>query len=74
MFRITMFIIGFFITSYSLSFLALYLNLLTNGYSFLYYLKYITNHSELYFLISGILLIILSIEWNNILKRVRLSN
>lgn len=74
MFRITMFIVGFFITSYSLSFLALYLNLLTNGYNFLYYLKYIVNHSELYFLLVGIIFIIISIEWNNILKKVGLSN
>lgn len=74
MFRLTIFIIGFLISCYSFSFIVLYLNLLTNGYNFLEYLKYISNHSELYFFITGILLIIISIEWNNILKKVGLSS
>ena len=51
---------GIFITSYSLMFIIVYLNLLNMGYSFIEYLKYIFTHTECLLIFLGILLIYIS--------------
>lgn len=60
--KIIMFICGIIITSYSLMFIIIYLNLLKMGYSIIEYLKYIFTHLECLMIFVGILLIILSLK------------
>lgn len=60
--KIIMFICGIIITSYSLMFIIIYLNLLKMGYNVIEYLKYIFTHLECLMIFVGILLIILSLK------------
>ena len=58
--KILLCLTGIFLTSYSLMFIIVYLNLLNMGYSFIEYLKYIFTHIECLLIFLGILLIYIS--------------
>lgn len=60
--RIISFIIGIIITSSSLMYIVIYLNLLRMGYSFKDYVKYIVSSIECTKILIGILLIYLSLK------------
>jgi hypothetical protein len=60
--QIILFILGILISSTSLMFIIIYLNLLKMGFSFIEYIKYILTHLECLMLILGILLIKLSLK------------
>lgn len=60
--KIIFYILGVIISSYSLMFIIMYLNLLNMGYSIFDYLIYIITHFECLLIFVGILLIILSIK------------
>lgn len=59
--RITIFLFGFGLTVIGLSFLVLYLNLLTIGYTFTEYVNFIIRRIEFYYFIIGMSLIILTL-------------
>jgi len=58
--RSFIFLFGFGLSVISLSYIIIYLNLLTIGYNFLDYVHFITRRIECLNLLSGLLLIILS--------------
>ena len=62
-----MFIIGFILSSLSLTFLLLYINVLNIGYSFLDFINFIIRKWELYLFFVGIILMVISLrkEKNN---------
>ncbi len=60
--RIVLFILGIVITSYSLMFIIIYLNLIKMGYSFIEYIKYIFTNIECNLIFVGIILICLSFK------------
>ena len=53
---------GVFFTSYGLTFIIIYLNLLNMGYTLFGYIKYILTHFECLIIILGIILLYLSFE------------
>lgn len=53
---------GVFFTSYGLTFIIIYLNLLNMGYPLFGYIKYILTHFECLIIILGIILLYLSFE------------
>lgn len=53
---------GVFLTSYGLTFIIIYINLLNMGYTLLGYIKYILTHFECLIIILGIILLYLSFE------------
>lgn len=57
-----MFLFGFGLTVISLSFIIIYLNLLTIGYNFLEYVKFISRRIECLNIITGISLIAIAIK------------
>lgn len=57
-----MFIIGFTLSSLSLTFLFLYLNILNIGYSFIEFINFIIKKWELYLFFIGIILMIISLR------------
>ena len=57
-----MFIIGFTLSSLSLTFLFLYLNILNIGYSFIEFINFIIRKWELYLFFIGIILMIISLR------------
>ena len=57
-----MFIIGFILSSLSLTFLLLYINVLNIGYSFLDFINFIIRKWELYLFFIGIILMIISLR------------
>ena len=59
--KIIIFLLGFIFMVIGLSFLILYLNLLTIGYSFKEYVNFIIRRPELYFFICGTIIIILNL-------------
>ena len=61
MIRIFFFLMGFGLMSIGLSFIILYLNLMTIGYNFLNYVNFIIRRVECYFSIIGFIIMILSI-------------
>ena len=76
MFRVLLYIIGVIFTSIGLFFIIIYLNLLTIGYSFLDFVKFISRRVEVWLLIIGIICIALSLErWikNELLLRHNLK-
>ena len=76
MFRILLYIFGVILTSLGLFFIIIYLNLLTIGYSFLDFVKFISRRVEVWLLIVGIIGIALSLErWikNELLLRHHLK-
>ena len=62
MVRILLYIIGVILTSIGLFFIIIYLNLLTIGYSFLEFVKFISRRFEVWLLLIGIICIIISLE------------
>ena len=58
--RFCVFLFGFGLTVIGSSFLVLYLNLLTIGYSFKEYVNFIIRRPEFYYFIIGIIVIILT--------------
>ena len=64
MYRLLTFIIGFILSVYGLSFIIIYLNLLTMGYTFIEYLGFIFKKIECITFFIGYFLIILSIFIN----------
>lgn len=58
--KIVMFILGIIITSISLMFIIMYLNLCIMGYTFFEYLNFISKEPACFMIILGILLIALS--------------
>ena len=61
MIRIFFFLVGFALLVIGLVFIILYLNLLTIGYNFSFYVNFITRRIECYYTIIGFLIIILTI-------------
>ena len=62
MFKVLLYIFGVILTSIGLFFIIIYLNLLTMGYSFLEFVKFISRRAEVWLLIIGIICIALSLE------------
>lgn len=61
-FKSFLFLFGFGLTVISLSFVVIYLNLLTLGYNFFEYVNFIIRRIECLNLITGILLITISLK------------
>ena len=61
MIRIFFFLIGFALMVLGLSFIILYLNLLTIGYNFSQYVNFITKRVECYYALIGWLIILLTL-------------
>ena len=62
MIRILFFLVGFGFTIIGSIYLISYLNLLTIGYNFLVYVKFITRRLECYYFIIGMVIILISIN------------
>ena len=62
MIRILFFLVGFGFTIIGSIYLISYLNLLTIGYNFLDYVKFITRRLECYYFIIGMVIILISIN------------
>lgn len=61
MLRIFFFLVGFALLVIGLSFSILYLNLLTIGYNFSFYVNFITRRIECYYTIIGFMIILLTL-------------
>ena len=61
MIRIFFFLVGFALLVIGLVFIILYLNLLTIGYNFSFYVNFITRRIECYYTIIGFIIILLTI-------------
>lgn len=59
--RIFFFLVGFALLVIGLVFIILYLNLLTIGYNFSFYVNFITRRIECYYTIIGFIIILLTI-------------
>lgn len=76
MFKVLIYFLGIMFTSIGIFFTIIYLNLLTIGYSFLDFVKFISRKLEFWFILIGITLIALSLErWikNELLLRHNLK-
>lgn len=62
MFKIIIYLLGVFFTSIGIFFTIIYLNLLTLGYSFSDFVKFISRKLEFWFILIGIILIMISLE------------
>lgn len=62
MFKLILYLLGVIFTSVGIFFTIIYLNLLTMGYSFWEFGKFISSKIEFWFIIIGIILIGLSLE------------
>ena len=60
MIRIFFFIVGFILLTIGNTFIILYLNILTLGYNFSFYVNFITRRIECYYTIIGIIIILLT--------------
>lgn len=60
--KILMFLIGFILSSLSLTFIILYLNIINLGYTFISFVNFIIRRWEFYLLFVGIILMILSLR------------
>lgn len=60
LFRFLLFSLGILFSSYALTFIIIYLNLLSMGYTFLEYVNFIIRKAECILLLFGIFLIIIS--------------
>ena len=58
LFKLLTLIIGILLTSFSLTFIIIYVNLLTIGYTFINYVNYIFRRWECLLIIPGVLLIV----------------
>ncbi len=63
MVRIFFLILGFILMVLGLAFIILYLNLLTIGYNFSFYVHFITRRIECYYPIIGLIISALSINY-----------
>ena len=61
MFRLILFLFGFGLTIIGIIYIILYLNLLTIGYNFSFYVNFIIRRIECWFSIIGIIIMIFSI-------------
>ena len=61
MLRIFFFLVGFSLLVIGLTFSILYLNLLTIGYNFSFYVNFITRRIECYYTIIGFMIILLTL-------------
>ena len=61
MIRVFFFLVGFALLVIGLVFTILYLNLLTIGYNFSFYVNFITRRIECYYTIIGFLIILLTL-------------
>ena len=59
--RIFFFLVGFALMVLGLSFTILYLNLLTIGYNFSFYVNFITRRIECYYALIGFIIILLTL-------------
>lgn len=59
--RIFFFLVGFALMVLGLSFLILYLNLLTLGYNFSFYVNFITRRIECYYAVIGFIIVLLTL-------------
>lgn len=59
--RIFFFLVGFALMVLGFSFLILYLNLLTIGYNFSFYVQFITRRIECYYAVIGFIIILLTL-------------
>ena len=66
--RIFFLCMGIYLISISLSFMIIYLNLLSLGYDFAYYVYYVIKRPEVLLLIPGLLFIIISLKRKRINK------
>lgn len=76
MFKVLIYFLGIIFTSIGIFFTIIYLNLLTMGYSFGEFVKFISRKLEFWFILIGIVLIALSLErWikNELLLRHNLK-
>jgi len=76
MFKILLYFVGVILISIGMFFTIIYLNVLSMGYSFLEFVKFISRKLECWLLIVGIILIIISLErWikNELLLRRNLK-
>ena len=62
MFRIILFILGFMLMVLGNFYIIMYINLISIGYNIFEYLEYIMSRIECYYLILGIILIIISFK------------
>lgn len=60
--RFFFFILGIYLCSYSLTYIIIYLNLLSMGFSIVDYLKYLLVHAECLVIFLGIILILLAFK------------
>ena len=59
--RVFFFLVGFALMVLGLSFMILYLNLLTIGYNFSFYANFITRGIECYYAVTGFIIVLLSL-------------
>ena len=59
--RIFFFLVGFAMTVLGSTFMVLYLNLITIGYSFKEYVNFIIRRAEIYYLFVGLIIIFLTL-------------
>lgn len=59
--RIFFFLVGFALMVIGFSFMILYLNLLTIGYNFIFYVNFITRRIECYYALIGFIIVLLTI-------------
>jgi hypothetical protein len=63
--RVVIFILGVFLSAYSLMFFVIYLNLFKMGFTFFEYIKFIFTRLECLMIFLGIILIYLSLRKGN---------
>ena len=70
MIRIFFFLVGFALLVIGLTFSILYLNLLTIGYNFSFYVNFIIRRVECYYTIIGSIIIILTLTFSKVKRRL----
>jgi hypothetical protein len=61
MFNIGLFILGFLLMLYGNFFILIYINLLNSGYNITSFISYLFKRSDIYFVIIGLIMIIISL-------------
>ena len=64
-YRIFIFVLGIVFSAYGITCLIIYLSLFSLGFSILDYLRFILSHNEIYFLISGLTLLTISLLFDD---------
>lgn len=62
MFKLLLYFLGIIFTSIGIFFTIIYLNLLTMGYTFFEFVKFITSKIEFWFIVIGLICLVLSLE------------